>query len=116
MAFLPLAHAYGCTVDFLTPLAVGGHINLLGKMPTPKVLVEAMQRVRPNVIASVPLVLEKIYRKQITPLLEKGALSVAIKVPLVNEIVRAKIREKLLDSFGGNVELFIIGGAGFSSV
>ena len=111
LAFLPLAHAYGCTVDFLTPLAVGGHITLLGKMPTPKVLVEAMQNVQPNVIASVPLVLEKIYRKQIMPLLEQGALSVAIKVPLVNEIIRSKIRQKLLDSFGGNVELFIIGGA-----
>ena len=111
LAFLPLAHAYGCTVDFLTPLAVGGHITLLGKMPTPKVLVEAMQNVQPNVIASVPLVLEKIYRKQIIPLLEQGALSVAIKVPLLNEVIRAKIRQKLLDSFGGNVELFIIGGA-----
>ena len=111
LAFLPLAHAYGCTVDFLTPLAVGGHITLLGKMPTPKVLVEAMQNVQPNVIASVPLVLEKIYRKQIIPLLEQGALSVAIKVPLLNEIVRMKIREKLLASFGGNVELFIIGGS-----
>ena len=111
LAFLPLAHAYGCTVDFLTPLAVGGHITLLGKMPTPKVLVEAMQNVQPNVIASVPLVLEKIYRKQIIPLLEGGALSVAIKVPLLNEIVRSKIKEKLLASFGGNVELFIIGGA-----
>ncbi len=111
LAFLPLAHAYGCTVDFLTPLAVGGHINLLGKMPTPKVLVEAMKKVQPNVIASVPLVLEKIYRKQILPMLEEGALSVAIKVPLLNELIRAKIRQKLLDSFGGNVELFIIGGA-----
>ncbi len=111
LSFLPLAHAYGCTVDFLTPLAVGGHINLLGKMPTPKVLVEAMKHVQPKVIASVPLVLEKIYRKQVAPLLESGSLSVAIKVPLLNEIVRSKIKNKLLDSFGGNVELFIIGGA-----
>lgn len=111
LAFLPLAHAYGCTVDFLSPLAVGGHITLLGKMPTPKVLVEAMQKVQPSVISSVPLVLEKIYRKQIMPLLEKGALSIAMKVPLVNEVVRAKIKNKLLTSFGGNVELFIIGGA-----
>ena len=111
LSFLPLAHAYGCTVDFLSPLAVGGHITLLGKMPTPKVLVEAMQKVQPSVISSVPLVLEKIYRKQVAPLLEQGVLSVAMKVPLVNEIVRSKIRQKLLDSFGGNVELFIIGGA-----
>ena len=111
LAFLPLAHAFGCAFDFLSPLAAGGHINLLGKMPTPKVLVEAMQKVRPSLICSVPLVLEKVYRKQIAPMLEKGPLSIAMKVPLVNEIVRLKIKEKLLASFGGNLEMFIVGGA-----
>jgi long-chain acyl-CoA synthetase len=111
LAFLPLAHAFGCAFDFLVPLAAGGHINLLGKMPTPKVLVEAMAKVQPSIICSVPLVLEKVYRKQIAPMLEKGPLSIAMKVPLVNEIVRLKIKEKLLASFGGNLEMFIVGGA-----
>ena len=111
LAFLPLAHAFGCAFDFLIPLAAGGHINLLGKMPTPKVLVEAMQKVQPAVICSVPLVLDKVYRKQIAPMLEKGPLSIAMKLPLVNEIVRMKIKEKLLASFGGNLEMFIVGGA-----
>ena len=111
LAFLPLAHAFGCAFDFLTPLAAGGHINLLGKMPTPKVLVEAMQKVQPSVICSVPLILDKVYRKQIAPMLEKGPLSIAMKLPLVNEIVRMKIKEKLLASFGGNLEMFIVGGA-----
>ena len=111
LAFLPLAHAFGCAFDFLAPLAAGGHITLLGKMPTPKVLVEAMQKVRPSIICSVPLILEKVYRKQIAPMLEKGPLSIAMKVPLVNEIVRLKIKEKLLASFGGNLEMFIVGGA-----
>ena len=111
LAFLPLAHAFGCAFDFLAPLAAGGHINLLGKMPTPKVLVEAMQKVQPAIICSVPLVLEKVYRKQIAPMLEKGPLSIAMKVPLVNEIVRLKIKEKMLQSFGGNLEMFIVGGA-----
>ncbi len=111
LAFLPLAHAFGCAFDFLAPLAAGGHINLLGKMPTPKVLVEAMAKVRPSIICSVPLVLEKVYRKQIAPMLEKGPLSIAMKVPLVNEIVRMKIKEKLMASFGGNLEMFIVGGA-----
>ena len=111
LAFLPLAHAFGCAFDFLAPLAAGGHITLLGKMPTPKVLVEAMQKVQPSLICSVPLVLEKVYRKQIAPMLEKGPLSIAMKVPLVNEVVRMKIKEKLLASFGGNVEMFIVGGA-----
>ena len=111
LAFLPLAHAFGCAFDFLSPLAAGGHINLLGKMPTPKVLVEAMQKVQPAIICSVPLVLEKVYRKQIAPMLEKGPLSIAMKVPLVNEVVRMKIKEKLMASFGGNLEMFIVGGA-----
>ena len=111
LAFLPLAHAFGCAFDFLAPLAAGGHINLLGKMPTPKVLVEAMAKVQPSIICSVPLVLEKVYRKQIAPMLEKGPLSIAMKVPLINEIVRMKIKEKLMASFGGNLEMFIVGGA-----
>ena len=111
LAFLPLAHAFGCAFDFLAPLAAGGHINLLGKMPTPKVLVEAMKKVQPSLICSVPLILEKVYRKQIAPMLEKGPLSIAMKVPLVNEVVRMKIKEKLLASFGGNLEMFIVGGA-----
>ena len=114
LAFLPLAHAFGCAFDFLAPLAAGGHINLLGKMPTPKVLVEAMAKVQPSIICSVPLVLEKVYRKQIAPMLEKGPLSIAMKVPLVNEIVRMKIKEKLMASFGGNLEMFIVGGAPMS--
>ena len=111
LAFLPLAHAFGCAFDFLSPLAAGGHINLLGKMPTPKVLVEAMQKIKPAIVCSVPLVIEKIYRKQVAPMLEKGPLSVAMKVPLVNEIVRAKIKEKLMAAFGGNLEMLIVGGA-----
>ncbi|MBR2027182.1 MAG: AMP-binding protein [Alistipes sp.] len=111
LAFLPLAHAFGCAFDFLAPLAAGGHINLLGKMPTPKVLIEAMKRVQPSIICSVPLVLEKVYRKQIAPMLEKGPLSIAMKVPLVNEIVRSQIKAKMLESFGGNLEMFIVGGA-----
>ena len=111
LAFLPLAHAFGCAFDFLAPLAAGGHITLLGKMPTPKVLVEAMRKVQPSIICSVPLILEKVYRKQIAPMLEKGPLSIAMKLPLINEIVRLKIKEKLLESFGGNLEMFIVGGA-----
>ena len=111
LSFLPLAHAFGCTVDFLTPLAVGGHINLLGRIPTPKILISAIQKVQPEVICAVPMILEKVYRKQIMPLLEQGPLSIAMKLPLVNEVVFAQIKKKLLESFGGNLRLFVIGGA-----
>lgn len=111
LAFLPLAHAYGCAFDFLTPLAVGGHITLLGKIPSPKILVEAMQVVRPTVICCVPMILDKIYRKQVLPLLEKGPMSIAVKIPLLNTAIYSTIRKKLMDSFGGNVSIFIVGGA-----
>ena len=111
LAFLPLAHAFGCAVDFLAPLAAGGHINLLGRIPTPKILISAIQKVQPELICAVPMILEKVYRKQIMPLLEKGPLSIAMKLPLVNEVVFAQIKKKLLESFGGNLRLFVIGGA-----
>ncbi len=111
LSFLPLAHAYGCAFDFLTQLAVGGHTTLLGKIPSPKILIEAMQEVQPTVICCVPLILEKVYRKQIIPLLEKGPMSIAVKIPLLNTAIYATIKKKLLESFGGRVSIFIVGGA-----
>ena len=111
LSFLPLAHAYGCAFDFLSPLAVGGHVTLLGKIPSPKILIEAMQMVKPTVICCVPLILEKIYRKQVLPLLEKGPMSIAMKIPLLNSAIYSVIRKKLMDAFGGNVGIFIVGGA-----
>ena len=111
LSFLPLAHAYGCAFDFLSPLAVGGHVTLLGKIPSPKILIEAMQMVNPTVICCVPLILEKIYRKQVLPLLEKGPMSIAMKIPLLNSAIYSAIRKKLIDSFGGEVVIFIVGGA-----
>ncbi|MBO5216662.1 MAG: AMP-binding protein [Alistipes sp.] len=111
LSFLPLAHAYGCAFDFLAPLVVGGHITLLGKMPSPKILVDAMQNVKPTVICSVPLVLEKVYRKMILPMLEKGPMSIAMKIPLLNTALYTIIRSKLMASFGGETQIFIVGGA-----
>ena len=111
LSFLPLAHAYGCAFDFLAPLAVGGHITLLGRIPSPKILIEAMAVVRPTIICCVPMILEKIYRKQVLPMLEKGPMSLAVKIPLVNAAIYSAIRKKLMDAFGGNVSIFIVGGA-----
>lgn len=111
LSFLPLAHAYGCAFDFLAPLAVGHHITLLGRIPTPKILMEAMQVVKPTIICCVPMILEKVYRKQVLPMLEKGPMSIIAKIPLVSKALYSVIRQKLLDAFGGNVGLFIVGGA-----
>ena len=111
LSFLPLAHAYGCAFDFLAPLAVGGHIPLLGKIPAAKILLEAMAVVKPTIICCVPMILEKVYRKQVLPMLEKGPMSIAMKIPLLNSAIYSVIRKKLMDAFGGNVGIFIVGGA-----
>ncbi|MDR2891333.1 MAG: AMP-binding protein [Alistipes sp.] len=111
LSFLPLAHAYGCAFDFLSPMAEGAHVTLLGKIPAAKILMEAMAAVKPHVICCVPLVLEKIYRKQIAPMLETGRMQLALKLPLVDKAIYSSIRKRLLDAFGGQVREFIVGGA-----
>ena len=111
LSFLPLAHAYGCTFDFLSPLACGGHITLLGRIPSPKILIEAMKTTRPTVVCSVPLILEKVYRKSILPMLEKGPMSIAMRIPLLNTAIYSTIKSRLMEQFGGCVEIFIVGGA-----
>ena len=111
LSFLPLAHAYGCAFDLLTPLAIGTHITLLGKIPSPKIIMKAMAEVKPNLIISVPLILEKIYRKQIVPMISKGMMRWALAIPILDRTIYGKIRQKLVDAFGGSFEQIIIGGA-----
>lgn len=111
LSFLPLAHAYGCAFDFLAQLVVGGHVTLLGRMPSPTILVDAMKSVKPTMICCVPLVLEKVYRKMIMPMLEKGPMSIAMKIPFVNTALYAIIKAKLMEAFGGEAKIFIVGGA-----
>lgn len=111
LAFLPLAHAYGCAFDMLTPLAVGSHITLLCKMPSPKVLLRALAEVKPNLVICVPLILEKIYKNQILPLISKGTMRWTLAVPFLDSLVYSKIRKKLIDAFGGEFEEVIVGGA-----
>ena len=111
VAFLPLAHAYGCAFDFLACLAAGGHTYLVGRTPSAKILLKAFAEVKPTVILSVPLILEKIYKKVIQPQISKAPVSWVLKVPLLDEVVLSKIRQKLIDSFGGEFSQIIIGGA-----
>lgn len=111
LSFLPLAHAYGCAFDMLTPLATGSHITLFGKVPSPRLLVEAMKKIKPTIIFCVPLVLEKIYRKQILPQLERPAVKRMLKIPLVRSQIYAKIRNSLTESLGGQFEEVVVGGA-----
>ncbi len=111
LTFLPLAHTYGCAVDLLYSLAIGSHLVLLGKTPAPKLLLEAMGKVQPTVVVCVPLIIEKICRKQVFPVLGKGFLKYAVKVPVLDAKIYAQICRKLIETFGGKIEQFVIGGA-----
>lgn len=111
LSFLPLAHAYGCAFDMLVPLATGTFITIFGKAPTPRLLLGALGQVRPNLVICVPLILEKIYRKQIVPMITKRAVRWALALPLIDGAIYYKIRKKLVEAFGGEFEEVIIGGA-----
>lgn len=114
VSFLPLAHAYGCAFDFLYALSEGVHVTLLGKAPSPKILAAAFSEIKPNLIVTVPLVIEKLYKKAILPKLEKSSIKMALKIPLVKDQIYAKIRKGLVDALGGSFSEVIIGGAAFN--
>ena len=111
LGFLPLAHAYGCAFDMLVPLAVGTFVTVFGKTPTPRLLMKALAEVKPNLVICIPLIMEKIYRKQIVPMITRRAMRWALAVPFLDAAIYAKIRNKLVEAFGGEFEEVIIGGA-----
>lgn len=111
LSFLPLAHAYGCAFDFLYPFALGCHIVFLSKIPSPKIIVQAFKEVQPRLIFSVPLILEKIYKKQIKPGLNKTSIKVLMKIPFLKNKVYKEVYNKLRSAFGGKFEQIVIGGA-----
>lgn len=115
VSFLPLAHTYGCAFEFLFPFTYGCHITILSKTPSPQVVVQAFKEIKPRLILSVPLVIEKIYKKQLLPVIDKPAIHILLKVPLVNILIKRKIRNTLNASFGGNFKEVVIGGAAFNA-
>lgn len=111
LSFLPLAHAYGCAFDFLTATAVGTHVTFLGKIPSPKILLKAFEEVKPNLIITVPLVIEKIYKNAVQPIISKRTMKWALNIPLLDAQIYGQIRKKLVDALGGRFKEVIIGGA-----
>jgi long-chain acyl-CoA synthetase len=114
VSFLPLAHAYGCAFEFLWPFTLGCHITFLTKTPSPQVILQAFKEVKPRLVLSVPLVMEKIYKKQLIPVISKPGMKVLLKLPVLNTVIKKKIRQKLVDAFGGNFHEIVIGGAALS--
>jgi len=111
VSFLPLAHVFGCAFDFLAPTVAGCHVIYIEKIPTPKVLVAAFQKYKPVVVLSVPLVIEKIYRNRIKPVLETPKIQFMLKVPGLKKLVYKKIHDQIYEVFGGQYKQMVIGGA-----
>ncbi len=115
VSFLPMAHVFGLLFEFLFPVTTGCHITFLTKAPTPAVIVKAFKEVKPQLILSVPLVIEKIYKKQILPKLQKPVMHFLLQTPGISMIIRKKVRQKLIETFGGEFFEIVIGGAALNS-
>ena len=114
VSFLPLAHTYGCAFEFLFPFTFGCHITILSKTPSPQIIVQAFKEIKPRLILSVPLVIEKIFKKQLLPVISKPHMKILLAIPAINKIIHKKIREKLTETFGGRFKEIVIGGAAFN--
>lgn len=115
VSFLPMAHVYGLLFEFLFPLTLGCHITFLSKIPTPAVITKAFGDVKPNLILSVPLVIEKIYKKRILPAIDKPMVKLLLKIPGISTIILKKIRASMIETFGGRFFEIVIGGAPLSA-
>jgi long-chain acyl-CoA synthetase len=114
VSFLPLAHTYGCAFEFLFPFTFGCHITILTKTPSPQILIQAFKEIRPRLILSVPLVIEKIYKKQLLPVISKPLMKILLVIPGINRLLFNKICKTLTETFGGRFKEIVIGGAAFN--
>lgn len=115
VSFLPMAHVYGLLFEFLFPVTLGCHITFLSRMPSPAIISKVFGDVKPHLILSVPLVIEKIYKKRILPTIEKPIMRLLLKTPGIQNILLKKIKEKLEETFGGRFFEIVIGGAPLSA-
>ncbi|MCQ2975031.1 MAG: AMP-binding protein [Bacteroidales bacterium] len=111
LAMLPMAHMYGLAFEFLHHFIAGIHIHFLTRVPSPKILMDALAEIRPAVIITVPLVIEKIIKKKIFPQIERQPINFMLKVPVINEKIYKSIHDQLRQALGGNYRQIIIGGA-----
>ena len=108
---LPLAHLYGMVIEMLHPFCKGCHCNFLTRVPSPKIILKAFADIRPKLIITVPLILEKIIRNRIFPMLEKPLMKLLLRVPFLDDRLLARVKEGLTQAFGGNLQELIVGGA-----
>ncbi len=114
VAMLPSAHMYGLMFEVLYELSVGTQVHFLTRVPSPKIIMEALDEVKPDLVVAVPLVIEKIYKSKVRPVLEKNGIRQILRIPLVDQLVLNKVRTELVNAFGGRFYEIIIGGAAFN--
>lgn len=114
VSMLPCAHMYGLMFEVLYELSVGCHVHFLSRLPSPKIIMQALAEVRPSIVIAVPLVIEKIYKSKVKPVLEKEGIRFLMKVPGLNQVVLNKVRAELVNAFGAEFYEVIIGGAAFN--
>ena len=114
VSMLPSAHMYGLMFELLYELSVGAHVHFLSRVPSPKIIMQALAEVKPYIIIAVPLVIEKIYKTKVKPILEKEGIKVLMKLPVLNQVVLNKIKTELINAFGAEFYEVIIGGAAFN--
>lgn len=114
VSILPMAHMYGLAFEFLYEVSVGCHIYYLTRTPSPKIIFQAFAEIRPRIVIAVPLIIEKIIKKNVLPKLETPTMKLLLKLPVINDKIRASVREQMVNAFGGNFVEIIIGGAAFN--
>ena len=111
ISILPMAHMYGMSFEFIYEFLSGVHVYYLTRIPSPAIISQALQEVKPIIMIAVPLVIEKIIRKKVFPKIQNNKMRLLLNMPVINKKVRAKIREQVYQAFGGNLYEIIIGGA-----
>lgn len=112
VAMLPSAHMYGMMFEFLFEMTIGAHVHFLTRTPSPKIIMQAFADIHPDVIIAVPLIIEKVYKSKLKPILDRGRIF--FRLPLLDKILSRKVRHELVTSFGGRFEEIILGGAAFN--
>lgn len=114
VSMLPMAHMYGLAFEFLYEFASGCHVFFLTRMPSPKIIFQAFSEIKPHIVIAVPLIIEKIIKKNVLPKLETLKMKMLLKVPIINDKIKAAVREQMIKGFGGNFYEVIVGGAAFN--
>ena len=114
VSMLPMAHMYGLAFEFLYQFCAGVQVFFLTRMPSPKIILQAFAEVKPTLVIAVPLIIEKIIKKNVLPKLETPTMKFLMHVPLLNDKIRAKVREQLMNAFGGEFYEIVVGGAAFN--